>query len=71
MFLSISASILSRWAAFQELSAALADGVLCVEADGLWGSSRALVQAAVMRDTGRPLLSLSPRRADGSRGSYR
>ena len=45
-------SILSRWAALEELSSALAEGVPCLQADGLWGSSRALVVAALVRRHG-------------------
>src|ERR1700694_3692304 len=60
MSLTASESLLSRWAALGELSAALAQGVACLEAQGLWGSSRALVVSALVRDTGRPVLYLFP-----------
>ena len=44
--MSVSAqSVLSRWAAFDEVVAALSKGVPCLRADGLWGSSRALATA--------------------------
>jgi transcription-repair coupling factor (superfamily II helicase) len=59
--LSVSActSVLSRWAALEELLAVLAKGVPCLQADGCWGSSRALVTAAVAHETGRPALVLT------------
>src|SRR6266481_8565677 len=60
MSLTASESLLSRWAALGELSTALAQGVACLEAQGLWGSSRALLVSAFVRDTGRPVLYLSP-----------
>ncbi|HTG12172.1 MAG TPA: DEAD/DEAH box helicase, partial [Candidatus Eisenbacteria bacterium] len=53
-------SVLSRWAAFEELLAALTTGALCLRADGLWGSSRALVTAVLRERTGRPILLLTP-----------
>jgi len=52
--------ILSRWAALGELGAALARGVPCLQTDGLWGSARALVTAALVSETGRPALLLAP-----------
>ncbi len=69
MTVSVSAAVLSRWAAFQELSSALADGVLCAQADGLWGSSRGLVLAAFLRETGRPVVSLAASAADRHRAA--
>jgi transcription-repair coupling factor (superfamily II helicase) len=60
MTVAASDSLLSRWAAFAELSAALARGVPCLQADGLWGSARALVAAALVNETGRSLLILAP-----------
>src|SRR5262245_61710781 len=69
MSVSVSTSVLSRWAAFQQLSAALTEGALCLEADALWGSSRALVQAAIMQDGSRPILSLVASAADRSRAA--
>jgi hypothetical protein len=48
------ASILSRWAALEELSTALARGAPCLQADGLWGSSRSLVVAALVKHTAGP-----------------
>ena len=53
-------SVLCRWAALEELLAALTTGALCLRADGLWGSSRALVTAALRERTGRPILLLTP-----------
>jgi len=69
MSVSVSESVLARWAAYQSLSAALAEGVLCAQADGLWGSSRALVLAAILRETGRPILSLTASAADRHRAA--
>ena len=69
MSLTASESILSRWAALGELSTALAQGVACLEAQGLWGSSRALVVSAFVRDTGRPVLYLSPGTAERHRAA--
>jgi transcription-repair coupling factor (superfamily II helicase) len=59
MLVSASEPVLSRWAALQELSAALVKGVPCLQADGLWGSARALVVAALLRDSGRGALLLT------------
>jgi transcription-repair coupling factor (superfamily II helicase) len=53
-------SVLTRWAAFEEVLAALSRGVPCLRADGLWGSSRALAIAGLMQRTGRPVLVLTP-----------
>ncbi|HEY7202670.1 MAG TPA: transcription-repair coupling factor [Methylomirabilota bacterium] len=53
-------SVLTRWAAFEEVLAALSRGAPCLRADGLWGSSRALVIAGLLQRTGRPLLVLTP-----------
>jgi transcription-repair coupling factor (superfamily II helicase) len=69
MTVSASVSVLSRWAAFQELSAALSEGVLCARADGLWGASRALVLAAFLHETGRPVLALTASAAERRRGA--
>ncbi|HEV8529807.1 MAG TPA: transcription-repair coupling factor [Methylomirabilota bacterium] len=69
MSLTASESTLFRWAALGELSTALAQGVVRLEAQGLWGSSRALVVAALVRDTGRPLLYLSPGTAERHRAA--
>ena len=55
-----SESILSRWAALGELEAALARGTPCLQADGLWGSARALVVATLVKETGRAALLLAP-----------
>jgi transcription-repair coupling factor (superfamily II helicase) len=59
MTAAASEAVLSRWAALQDLSAALAKGVPCLRADGLWGSSRALVAAALLHATGRAVLLLT------------
>src|SRR5262245_50545421 len=59
MSVSASESVLSRWAAFGELSSALAEGFLCAQAAGLWGSSRGLVLAALLQETGRSVLSVA------------
>jgi transcription-repair coupling factor (superfamily II helicase) len=61
------ASILSRWAALEELSTALARGVPCLQADGLWGSSRSLVVAALVKHTGRAALLMAPGTAERHR----
>ncbi|HYB70532.1 MAG TPA: hypothetical protein VEH80_07680, partial [Candidatus Bathyarchaeia archaeon] len=53
-------SVLSRWAALEEILAALAKGSPCLRADGLWGSARALTVAAVLQRTGRASLVLTP-----------
>ena len=53
-------SVLSRWAAFEEVLAALSRGVPCLRADGLWGSARALAVAGLLQRTGRPMLVLAP-----------
>ena len=60
MTVAASNSLLSRWAALSELSAALARGEPCLQADGLWGSARALVTAALVILTDRPALVLAP-----------
>src|SRR5512132_3335592 len=60
MTVAASDSLLSRWAALAELSPALARGVPCLQADGLWGSARALVIAALVNETARPALILAP-----------
>ncbi len=64
MSVSTATSALSRWAAFGTLSSALADGVLCVEAAGLWGSSRGLVLAALLHEAGRPIVSIGTSAAE-------
>ncbi|MGH7386815.1 MAG: hypothetical protein ACREKG_16665, partial [Candidatus Rokuibacteriota bacterium] len=53
-------SVLSRWAALEDVLAALTKGVPCLRAEGLWGSSRALVVAALLQRTGRATLLLTP-----------
>ena len=67
MSVSLVESALSRWAAFSELSKALAEGVLCARATGLWGSARALVLAGVLEEAGRPVLSVQASAADRHR----
>src|SRR5262245_1209228 len=64
MSVSTASSALSRWAAFGTLSSALADGVLGVEAAGLWGSSRGLVLAALLHEAGRPIVSIGTSAAE-------
>src|SRR3989475_159054 len=49
--------------------AALAQGVAFPEARGLWGPLRALVARASVRDTGRPVLYLSPGTAERPRAA--
>src|SRR5262249_61899321 len=60
MSIVASESILSRWAALEELSTALARGHPCLQADGLWGSSRSLVVGALVKHTGRSALLMAP-----------
>src|SRR5581483_6340862 len=55
-----AASVLTRWAAFEEVLATLSRGVPCLRADGLWGASRALAIAGVRQRAGRPILLLTP-----------
>ncbi len=59
MTVSAPESLLSRWAALQDLRAALAQGVPCLEAGGLWGASRALLIAALVQATRRQALVLT------------
>src|SRR5262249_18494689 len=51
---------LSRWGALEELSSALSQGAVCLEAPGLWGSARPLTVAALARRLGRPALVVAP-----------
>src|SRR5499426_2896874 len=67
MSITASESILSRWAALEELSTALARGHPCLRADGLWGSSRSLVVAAFVKHTGRSVLLMAPGPAERHR----
>src|SRR5215467_8554177 len=67
MSIIASESILSRWAALEELSTALARGSPCLQADGLWGSSRSLVIAALVKHTGRSVLLMAPGPAERHR----
>jgi transcription-repair coupling factor (superfamily II helicase) len=55
MTVAASESPLSRWAALADLRTALAQGVPCLEASGLWGASRALLIATLVETTGRPV----------------
>ena len=47
---------MSRWAALGDVRTALAEGVPCLEASGLWGASRALLVAALIETMERPVL---------------
>ena len=67
MSIIASESILSRWAALEELSTALARGHPCLQADGLWGSSRSLVVGALVKHTGRSVLLMAPGPAERHR----
>src|SRR6202795_4210850 len=69
MSVSASACMLSPCAPFGELSSALAEGALCAQAVGLWGSSRALLLAALLKDTGRPILAIHASAADRHRSA--
>ncbi|MBI4590640.1 MAG: transcription-repair coupling factor [Candidatus Rokubacteria bacterium] len=53
-------SPLAQWAPFQALTGAFAKGDPCLSVDGLWGSSRGLVVAALVREVTRPALVLVP-----------
>src|SRR5215472_1748095 len=59
MSIVASESILSRWSALEEISTALARGHPCLQADGLWGSSRSLVVGALVKHTGRSALLMA------------
>src|SRR5262245_13367468 len=67
--MTTSESFLSRWAALSELRAAIARGAPVLEASGLWGASRALVTAALVESTRRPLLVLVPGAAERHRAA--
>ncbi len=54
MTVSVHASPLTQWAPFLSLLGAFARGEPCLVVDGLWGSSRALVVAALLREAERP-----------------
>ncbi|HYB41464.1 MAG TPA: CarD family transcriptional regulator, partial [Candidatus Methylomirabilis sp.] len=62
-------SVLSRWAAFEELRTSLAGGAPCLEATGLWGSSRALVIAGLAHGAGRPILLVTAGPVERHRGA--
>jgi transcription-repair coupling factor (superfamily II helicase) len=53
---SAALSPLSRWGALSDLCAALAEGVPCLEASGLWGASRGLLVAALVEAMERSVL---------------
>jgi transcription-repair coupling factor (superfamily II helicase) len=67
MTVSVPDSLLSRWAAFEGLRAALAKGVPCLEASGLWGASRALLIAALVHATRRSSIVLTAGSAERHR----
>ena len=69
MTISAPESFLSRWGALSDLLAAVARGVPTLEASGLWGTSRALVAAALVASTRRPLLMLVPGTAERHRAT--
>src|SRR3989304_5939994 len=51
---------LSRWRVLAELASVVAAGTPCVGAHALWGSSRALVIAALREAASRPVLVVTP-----------
>jgi transcription-repair coupling factor (superfamily II helicase) len=65
----IPESLSFRWAALAEVSAALARGVPYLEAYGLWGSSRALLAAALVQETGRTALVVTAGQAERHRAA--
>jgi transcription-repair coupling factor (superfamily II helicase) len=62
-------SLPSRWAALGEVLAALAKGVPCLQAHGLWGSSRSLLVAALMQATRRTTLVVTASEAERHRAA--
>ena len=50
MAVPVQPFLLAQWAPFQALAGAFAEGDPCLRVDGLWGSSRSLV-AAALRDS--------------------
>ncbi|MBI2555712.1 MAG: transcription-repair coupling factor [Candidatus Rokubacteria bacterium] len=58
MVVPVQPFLLAGWAPFQALSGAFAKGDPCLRVDGLWGSSRALVVSALLRDAERSALVL-------------
>jgi len=52
--------VLFRWRALADLARVVAAGTPCVGAHALWGSSRALVIAALREAASRPVLVLTP-----------
>src|SRR5258705_10922945 len=69
MTTSAPESFLSRWGALSDLRAAVSRGVPALEASGLWGASRALVVAALVASSRRPLLILAPGSAERHRAA--
>ncbi len=67
MTISSPEYFLSRWTTLSDLRAAVARGAPVLEASGLWGVSRALVAAALVASTRRPLLMLVPGAAERHR----
>jgi len=60
MIVPVQPYLLTQWAPFQALSGAFAKGDSCLSVDGLWGSSRAMVASALLREVNRPALVLVP-----------
>jgi len=58
MVVPVQAFLLARWAPFQALAGAFAKGDPCLRVDGLWGSSRSLVAAALLKEASGPALVL-------------
>ena len=69
MTVSAPESLLSRWTALADLRAALAQGVPCLEASGLWGAARALLIAALVQATRRPVLVVTAGGAERHRAA--
>jgi transcription-repair coupling factor (superfamily II helicase) len=60
MIVPVQPFLLAQWAPLQALSGAFAKGEPCLSVDGLWGSSRALVLSALLREANRSALVLVP-----------
>ncbi|MFQ5828571.1 MAG: transcription-repair coupling factor [Candidatus Methylomirabilia bacterium] len=58
MTASVTVSPLTQWAPFRSLLGAFTGGEPCLVVDGLWGSARALVVAALFRESERSTLVL-------------
>jgi transcription-repair coupling factor (superfamily II helicase) len=69
MPVSSARSVLARWGALQDLLGALAEGVPCLEADGLWVSTRPLVVAGALHESGRAGLLLVPGQVERHRAA--